>query len=80
MNSTQVADLSSPTYPYKHHLETTLSYSNLCKDTFLRSEMYHKDKNERKKWIEESKECFFSLKPSIDIFSSDKFLPPMVSN
>ena len=40
--------------------------------------MYHKNEDERKKWISNSKECFFSIKPSIDVFSSDKFLPPMV--
>ena len=47
LNSTQVQDISSPCFPWKSHLETKLSYSQECKDTFLRSEMYEEDVNER---------------------------------
>lgn len=75
-NSTQVQDLSSPTYPYKHYIESMLSYSKDCKLSFLRAEMFHEENDERKKMIESSKECYFSLRPSIDVFNSEKMLPP----
>ena len=78
-NSCQVADLSSPSYPWKHHIENLLSYSDACKNTFLRAEMFNKQDSIRKSWISNSKSCNFSLKPNIDIFNSEKFLPPNVS-
>ena len=79
LNSTQVQDITSPCYPWKHHLETLLSYSKECKDTFLRCEMYEEDETKRKEFIKNSKICNFSIKPSIDVFNSQKFLGPNVS-
>ena len=69
LNSTQVQDITSPCYPWKHHLETLLSYSKECKDTFLRCEMYEEDETKRKEFIKNSKICNFSIKPSIDVFN-----------
>ena len=43
LNGVQVADLTSPCYPYKAFIETHCTYGADAKNTHLRAALYHKD-------------------------------------
>lgn len=93
VNNVQIADLSTPTYPYKAYLETLLSYGKRAKKGHLQACYWYDDDegdesetslagthpttlNRRQKHIEGSKLLHFSTPLHIDLFQSNRLLPP----
>ena len=94
LNGTQVCDLSSAvSYPWKMFLQSYLSYNSHVKETYLSAEGYfpenHEEVNQgiptnedslkkRNKLITGLKKVYFSSRLAVDLFHTDRFLPPNV--
>ena len=91
LNGHQIADLSSPTYPYKVYIESILSYGKEAKLSHLQASVFYEDQVSkeaentkanntgllaRSKLISPNKSLYFSTQLHLDFFHSERLLPP----
>ena len=85
---------SAVSYPWKMFLQSYLSYNSHVKETYLSAEGYFPENHEevnwavtpanddslkkRRKLIEGLKKVYFSSRLAVDLFHTDRFLPPNV--
>ena len=94
VNGVQVADLTSPAYPYKAFIESHLTYGYDAKNSHLKAALYHQDtvgKEEqylatcesfsvRQGWVtKHANKLYFSTPLFIDFFACERFLIPGVT-